>query len=166
MFSGCISKIIHLNYPVPCDSASHVHGFSMPRRENIKQNTYYMHCLSVVLKTRSIGYDSHQQGFMYLNGISLNKPKINIHHFELHHSNLPKKSGCTSGWLCRWWKASLSSWWSITMSRTLVVKSIVGIDLQVSILTLTYLKHWNQHIEDYWGIDFSNEHHYHRWEMM
>lgn len=91
MFSGCISKIIHLNYPVPCDSASHVHGFSMPRRENIKQNTYYMHCLSVVLKTRSIGYDSHQQGFMYLNGISLNKPKINIHHFELHHSNLPKK---------------------------------------------------------------------------
>ena len=121
MFSGCISRIIHLNYPVPCDSAPHVHGFSMPQRENIKQNTYYMHCLSVVLKARSIGYDSHQQGYMCLKGISLNKqnqhPPFRAPSFKISQ----KKSGCTSGWLCRWWKASLSSWWSITMSRTLVV---------------------------------------------
>jgi len=111
----------------------------MPRRENIKHNTYYMHCLSVVLKTRSIGYDSHQQGFMYLKGISLNKQKSTSSSFrappfkspkkiqgvlldgyaddERHHYHPGDQSLCLAPWF---------------------LKSIGGIDLQVSILTLTY----------------------------
>ena len=144
-FSECTGKIIHL----PCDSVSHV--LDSPWHEENFSNKAHITCTVVLaLVVQQEAECSAQKTIDWLmiaikwihilKGMFLNKQKSTTS--TPHHPNLSKVSGCTSGWLSRWWKASLSSWWSITMSRTLVVTlEDFKSDLEIP------REHWKQHME-------------------